>query len=63
VTLGDYAFERWIAASDYDEASEYNFRLVHPDGESSTCHIFKLYQDGVFIGEAFSGGQDDIEEK
>ncbi|RKX47210.1 MAG: hypothetical protein DRP64_01675 [Verrucomicrobia bacterium] len=38
-----------------------SFRLFHPnDAGSSTCHIFKLYQDGVYIGKAFHGQQDGL---
>ena len=61
VLLDDYTLERWITKADYDETGEYNFRLFHPnDKDGSTCHTFKAYQNGVLIGEAFSGGQDDI---
>ncbi|MDF7808818.1 lectin-like protein [Pontiellaceae bacterium B12219] len=60
VTLDDYSLERWVTNQDYTGIGEYDFRLFHPNGESSTCHTFKLYQDGEIIGEAFSGGQDDI---
>jgi hypothetical protein len=64
VTLDDYTLERWLTNTAYNEIGEYNFRLFHPnDEQASTCHTFKLYQDGVFIGEAFSGGQDDIDEE
>ncbi len=58
VTLDDYTLERWITNADYNDIGEYNFRLFHPNGESSTCHTFKLYQDGTLIGGAFGGGQD-----
>jgi hypothetical protein len=50
--------ERWVTNEDYDETGEYNFRLFHPNSvSSSVCHTFKVYQDGVLLGEAFSGGQ------
>jgi plastocyanin len=64
VTFDDYTLERWITNADYDELGEYKFRLFHPnDSQHSTCHTFKLYQNGQFIGEAFSGGQNNIEEE
>jgi hypothetical protein len=53
-----------VTNADYDEPGSYNFRLFHPnDKDGSTCHTFKLYQDGVLIGDAFSGGQNDIDEE
>ncbi len=62
VTLDDYTLERWITNEAYDETGQYNFRLFHPNEiGASVCHTFKLYQDGAFLGEAFSGGQDDLE--
>ena len=64
VTLDDYALERWITNAAYDETGEYNFRLFHPnEAKSSTCHTFKVYQNGVFLGEAFSGKQNDVGEE
>ncbi|MDF7802016.1 hypothetical protein P4C99_21245, partial [Pontiellaceae bacterium B1224] len=64
VMLDDYTLERWLTNADYDDIGTYNFRLFHPnDSEGSTCHTFKLYQDGQFVGEAFGGGQNDIEEE
>ena len=60
VTLDDYTLERWLTNAAYDDMGEYNFRLFHPNGAGSTCHTFTLYQDGVMIGEAFNGGQNDI---
>jgi len=64
VTLDDYTLERWLTHEAYDEIGEYHFRLFHPnDKGGSTCHTFKLYQDGVFLGRAFSGGQNDVEEE
>jgi hypothetical protein len=61
VTLDDYTVERWVTGANYDEAGEYNFRLFHPNGlHSSVCHTFKVYQGGVLLGEAFSGGQNDV---
>jgi hypothetical protein len=63
VTLDDYTLERWITNEAYDEIGEYSFRLFHPnDVDNSTCHTFKLYQDGALIGAAYSGGQDVIKE-
>jgi hypothetical protein len=63
VTLDDYTMERWVTSADYSETGEYNFRLFHPNSvSSSVCHTFKVYQDGVLLGEAFSGGQNDIVE-
>ncbi len=48
----------------YDETGQYNFRLFHPnDSNFSVCHTFKAYQDGVFLGEAFSGGQNNVKEE
>jgi len=61
VAFDDYTLERWLTSADYDEIGQYNFRLFHPNGEGSTCYTFKLYQDGIFIGEAYSGGQNNIE--
>lgn len=62
VTLDDYTLERWLTNADYDETGEYRFRLFHPNSKAgSTCHTFKLYQNGQFIGKAFSGIQDDVE--
>jgi hypothetical protein len=62
VTLDDYTVERWVTAADYDETGEYYFRLFHPNSaKNSTCHTFKLYQDGVFLGEAFGAGQKDVD--
>lgn len=56
VTLDDYALERWITADDYDEIGEYHFRLFHPnESEASTCHTFKVFQGGTFVGEAYGG--------
>jgi hypothetical protein len=56
VTFEDYTIERWLTAADYDETGEYTFRLFHPNSEkNSACHNFWLYQDGVLLGEAFSG--------
>jgi hypothetical protein len=64
VTLDDYTLERWITNEAYDEIGEYSFRLFHPnDVDNSTCHSFKLYQDGELIGTAYGGGQDDIGEE
>ncbi|MDF7802014.1 hypothetical protein P4C99_21235 [Pontiellaceae bacterium B1224] len=63
VTLDDYTLERWLTNAAYNEIGEYNFRLFHPNAEqASTCHTFKLYQDGVFVGESFNGDQNDFEE-
>jgi len=64
VTLDDYTLSRWLTAADYDDLGEYKFRLFHPNArKSSTCHTFKLYQDGQFIGESFNNGQTNIGEK
>jgi hypothetical protein len=53
VTFDDYTLERWITREAFNAVGEYNFRLFHPNSESSsTCHTFKLYQDGVLLGEA-----------
>ena len=63
VTLDDYTLERWLTNEAYDEIGEYNFRLFHPnDAGTSTCHTFKLYQDGVFISEAYYSGRGNLEE-
>ena len=64
VTLDDYTLERSLTAADYDDLGEYKFRLFHPNArKSSTCHTFKLYQNGQFIGESFNNGQTNIGEK
>ena len=64
VTLDDYTLERSLTSADYDDLGEYKFRLFHSnDSEASTCHTFKLYQNGQFIGEAFSSGQNNIDEE
>jgi hypothetical protein len=64
VTFDDYTIERWLTNADYDEIGEYSFRLFHPDEhDGSVCHTFKAYQDGDYIGTAYSGGEDDIEEE
>ena len=64
VTLDDYTLERWITNADYDEIGEYRFRLFHPNSvQTSACHSFKVYQNGQFIGEAFSAGQNNIGEE
>ena len=61
VTLDDYTLERWLTNVDYDEIGEYRFRLFHPnETEQSVCHTFKVYQAEQFIGQAFTGGNDDI---
>jgi hypothetical protein len=52
-----------ISEGNRTTSGSYSFRLFHPnDVDNSTCHTFKLYQDGELIGTAYSGGQDDIEE-
>lgn len=62
VLLDDYALERWVTNVDLDQNGEYNFRLFHPNSrDGSTCHTVKLYQGDQFVGEAFSGGFNDIE--
>ena len=62
VTLDDYTLERWVTNADYSDIGEYNFRLFHPNDEgASVCHTFKVYENGKFIGAAFSGQQSDIE--
>jgi len=64
VTLDDYTLERWNTNEVYDETGQYNFRLLHPNNSNfSVCHTFKVYQGGVFVGEAFGGGQDDVGEE
>lgn len=58
VTLDDYMVERWITEAEYDDSGIYRFRLLHPnDAESSTCHSFRVYQGGLLVGEAYSGGE------
>ncbi|WP_372794426.1 lectin-like protein [Pontiella sp.] len=60
VTFDDYTLERWVTNGDYSDIGEYNFRLFHPNGEGSTCHTFRLYQDAEYIGKAYAAKQDDI---
>ena len=56
VLFDDYTLERWVTNEDYDETGTYRFRLIHPDElETSVCHTFMAYQDGVLIGEVLSG--------
>ncbi|MDF7802090.1 hypothetical protein P4C99_21645, partial [Pontiellaceae bacterium B1224] len=59
VTFDDYTLERWIANTDYDEVGIYLFRLFHPNSSyASTCHTFKVYQNGQFVGESYSSRND-----
>lgn len=52
ITLDDYTLERWLTNADYDETGEYRFRLFLPNYKGgSTCHTFKIYQRGTYIGE------------
>ena len=57
VTFEDMSTERWIHASDFSELGEYKFRLLRsPTGFSSVCHQVEMYQDGVYLGEAYYNG-------
>ena len=52
VTFDDYSLERWITNDEYDEVGVCCFRLLHPiDAETSTCHTFEAYQEGLLIGQ------------
>jgi len=57
VTLDDSTTERWISADDLDELGQYNVDLIVPNGiNTDGCHTVKLYQDGVYLGEAYYAG-------
>jgi hypothetical protein len=57
VTFDDMALSRWVTVNDLDELGSYKFRLLRPNSaQTSTCHTIRMYQGGVFIGEAYYGG-------
>ena len=57
VTFEDMTIERWITANDLDELGEYLFHLIRPESvTASACHTIKVYQDGVFLGDAYYSG-------
>jgi len=57
ITLDDLTLERWITSEDLDELRQYDLGIIVPTGvDSSGCHTVKLYQDGVYLGEAYYGG-------
>ncbi len=57
VTLDDSTLERWITSSDLDELGQYDLGIIVPDGiDTDGCHTVKLYQNGVYLGEAYYGG-------
>jgi len=38
-------------------AGEYRFRMIHPNSiGASACHTIKMYQNGVYLGEAYYSG-------
>jgi hypothetical protein len=62
--MGAEANAQIISEGNRTSSGSYRFRLFHPNSvQTSTCHTFEVYQDGEFIGKAFSGGQNDIEEE
>ncbi len=57
VTFDDMALSRWVTVNDLDELGNYKFRLLHPNSiQTSTCHTIRMYQGGVYVGEAYYGG-------
>ena len=57
VTFEDQTTVKWLTSEDIDEIGEYIFRMIKPESvTSSTCHRILLYQDGVYLGEAYYAG-------
>ena len=57
VTFDDLTTDRWISAADFSDIGEYTFRLIKAASvTASCCHTVKMYQNGVFIGEAYYNG-------
>ena len=57
VMFDDFSLSRTVAASDFDGAGQYFYRLIHPDSVSAAaCHTVKAYQNGEFVGEAWYAG-------
>ena len=57
VTFDDLSVVRSVSGSSLGQASEYNYRLIHPNSvTSSTCHTIKSWQGGVSLGNAYSLG-------
>ena len=58
VTFDDMTIERWVTNVDMDAIGEYRFRMIHPNSiGASTCHYIRMYQDGVYLGEAYYSGR------
>ena len=57
VMFDDFSLSRTVAASDFDGAGQYFYRLIHPDSVSAAAsHTVKAYQNGEFVGEAWYAG-------
>jgi len=53
----DLTTTRWITSADLNEIGEYSFQLIHPNSVfASTCHRIKVYENGIYLGEAYYGG-------
>jgi hypothetical protein len=51
------ALSRWLTVNDLDALGSYKFRMLRSNSvQTSTCHTIRMYQGGVFIGEAYYGG-------
>ena len=57
VTFDDETIERWIDSTDIDQLGEYTFQMIRSAGvTASVCHTIRMYQDGVYLGEAYYAG-------
>jgi len=56
VTFDDLALVRTVTGSSLGQATEYFYRLIHPNSVSaSSCHTIKSYQNGVLLGDSYGG--------
>jgi hypothetical protein len=58
VFADDFSTTRTITAADFDEQGNFTYQLAVPnDVDTAACHTVRMYQDGVYIGTAYSTGE------